>query len=297
MKKGKKLIALALTLSALTYSLSGCNQDAEIPYTLDEVLASFAEETNLDELMTVGENIQIIISEESKEKDFMESVNKLEEYIALSNDLAAIGIKPAETSTVLTAEKYANLDIEDVKLLIETLQENTITDVEKARITAGLSYVLTQNKEWISTNGLNISEELLKRVVKASACEASGLEIEYYTSCKIGARKYSKESSAIGEIEVIDPISNATLTYQIANDNGALTTACEVLYNIQALETDESYETIVSYCSQALDTAKIAIAAGVELDGSTIKSETKINEAKKLILQKNAPEQTETNEG
>ena len=76
-----------------------------------------------------------------------------------------------------------------------------------------------------------------------------------------------------------------------------LSDAAEILYNIQSLEADETYETIVDYCGQALDATKIAIAAGVELDGTTIKSETKAKDAKKLILQMNTTPTTETQEG
>ncbi len=293
---GKKFFALTLAL-AMTIGLAGCSKDEEIPYTLEEILTTLSDDTNVDELMAIGDDIQIIMPEETQEIDFMESVSKLEAYIELSNDLAALGIRPAETSTDAIAEKYSNISIEDARLLLETLSSDEITDVEKARVKAGLSYVLSQNKDWITNNGLNISEELLKRVIKAAGCEASGLEVEYYNSCKISARNYSVESSYIGEMEITDPISNTTLTYQIANNKGALTDATTVLYNIQALEDDETYETVVDYCNQALTASKIAIAAGVDLDDNTIKSESKTSDAKKLILEMYTPEATESQEG
>lgn len=301
MKTGKKVFAL-LTALALTVSLAACsNKDDEINCTLEEVLASYADNTNLDELMANGAAIELVSPEGEveapEETSFMEQVNELEAYISLSKRLENLGIKPATTSTEETSAKYADLSADEIELLIESLNDEGLTDVERARVKAGLSCILAENQEWIMSNGVKISEELLKRTIKAAACQVSGLEVEYYNSCKISARNQSKESDYIGTVEVYDPISGTTLNYEIASGNGAIAQAADVLYGIQVLEGDESYETVVDYCGQALDATKVAVAAGVKLEDDQIKSEKKVKDAKKLILEMDTTQATETQEG
>lgn len=294
----KRCMAL-LTALTLTIGIAGCaeEKDGEIPFTLQEVLESYADDTNLDDLMAIGDTIQLSTLEADRvEADLMKSVATLEEYIAISNSLTALGIVPTESSTPETISQYQNITTDEVKLLIETLASSECTDIEKARVAAGLSYLADYYQDWIGENGLTISEELLKRVIKSAGCEASGLEIEYYDSCKIGSRNHNVESDYISEMEINDPVSGATLSYEIADDKGAISEVAEILYNIQGLEADESYETKLNYCKQALEATKVAIAAGVELEDNQITSEKTAKEAKQLILEMTAPSATTATE-
>ena len=103
---------------------------------------------------------------------------------------------------------------------------------------------------------------------------------------------------SIGEIYVTDPVSEATLTYQIAYNNDSLSDAAELLYSIQSLkEHQKYYENIVAYCSQTLETTKLAVASDVKLDNNCIKSAMKSKDAKQLILEKQNSPSNESTEG
>ncbi len=290
----RKFFAMLLALS-MVVGLTACGKDEGIDLTLEQVLTAIADDTNLDELMKAGNTIAIIQDGEEQEVDFMESVNKLETYIKLANTLSERGIKPAEQTTDAIQELYGSLSIEDIEVLIESLSDESLSDVEKARIEAGLSFILANNQEWIMENGLEIAEELLIRVIKAAACEASGLEVENYTSCTIGAPS-SSDSGYISTIKVNDPVSGTTLEYQLDDGNKPLAQAAYALYNIQGLDGTESYNEVIVYIDGALYIAKVATAAGVELDENEISSSKKEADAKKYIYTMTTPQSTGTTE-
>ncbi len=286
----RRRLTAALLALLMTFGLTSCKdeENTEIPYTLEEVLTAFASSTELDEVMTYGASIEISETTSDKtttyEMDFMDSVNKLEDYIALINELKALGIEPSETSTPDTINKYSNLTLEEVELLVDSL-DSELTDVEEARIRAGLAYVSNSYQQWIKENGLAISEELLLRLVKASICDASGLEPMYFTSCTINPQGTTTDKSKSATVKLTDPISGKTLDYDITNQkDDPLQIAVTTLYNIQSLDENVSYETIVTYCNDTLLTTKLAVAAGVELSNDTIYSDEKTKDAKKKIL-------------
>lgn len=288
----KKVMALLLAVTCLVTSLSGCGKEENIDLSLEQVLTSIANDTNLDELMEVGNTIAIIQNGKEEELDFMESVSRLETYMNLANTLSARGIKPAEEVTPAIKELYSSLTAEDVEILIESLNEESLSDVEKARIEAGLSYVLANDQAWIMGNGLEIAEELLIRVIKAAACQASGLEVENYTSCTIGAQT-SSDSRYISTIKVNDPVSGTTLEYMLDVGNRPLAQAAYTLYNIQGLDGTEEYGEVVSYINEALSDAKVAAAAGVKVDDAMISSAKKESEAKQYIYTLTTPTTTQ----
>lgn len=224
----KRFFAMMLAITMIASGLAGCSKEEKVDLSLEEVLTALAGETNIDELMEAGNTIAIIQNEEEQEVDFMESVSKLETYMNLANALSARGIKPAEEPTDAIKGLYGSLSAEDVEVLIESLNDESLSDVEKARVEAGLSYVLATNQAWIMGNGLEIAEELLIRVIKAAACQASGLEVENYTSCTIGAQT-SSDSGYISTIKVNDPVSGTTLEYYLDDGNKPLAQAAYTL--------------------------------------------------------------------
>lgn len=291
MKLRKKLLALLLATTAMM-NLSSCgSQNEEIPYTFEEVLTMFSNDTNVDELMAVGN--QIIITDEEKtpeEVDFLASIQELEKRVSFSEKLEEAKISTLEEVSDELKELYGELTIDEATVLLESLNDESLTPVAIERLRAGLAYLAAENKEWIKNNGLNISEELLKRVVKAGACEISGLEVDYYGKCTIVPS--TAESDYLGKLNISDPVSGSTLEYEIPRNGNVMSDAVALLYNLQGLD-NPSYKEIIDYCENSLETSKVAVAAGAKLDGDTVDSKLSSNDAKRLILEKATPSTTE----
>lgn len=291
----KRFLSLILALSMMP-SLSACGSENEtIPYTFDEVVTMFSDTTNLDELMTISDPITIYSEDESEELDFSTAIKELEERIKLSQELSSAGVKASEEATDTLKEKYSNLTFDDIKLLLDSLATDDLKDVEEARIKAGLSLIAAQNQNWLQTNGLNISEKLLKSVIKAAACEASGLEIEYYDACSISAEPNAKNENQRKYVQLTDPISEEKIEYEIVSPlfgDNILAAALNTLYNIQSLDKP-SYDSALTYCQDALECSKLMAASKVELNSKDeISSEKSSKDAKTLILEKAAPSAT-----
>lgn len=263
-----KVFSLFLTLSITLGLLSACGKTTEEPimYTLDEILSSFSNDTNLDDLMALDESILLKEDEETKERTFSESIKQLEDYIDLIAKFNSLGIAPTPLYTHMIEDTYSDLTPEEVNLLLESLSDSSIQDIVSLRIKTGIGFKHQQYKEWIENNGIKLSEELLKKVIKAAACETSGLEIKYYNSCTIGAGQSNPNAKT--QIKILDPESNATLEYNIDN-NTILSDAIKLLYKIQSTES-ATYDETLSYTIKSLNLAKLAVAADFNLENKNI---------------------------
>ena len=267
MKIRNKISALLLALAMIIGILSGCDKKEElVPYTLDEILSSFSNDTNLDDLMALDEVILVKEDEETKERNFFESIKRLEDYIDLIAKFNSLGIAPTPLYTHIIEDTYSDLTPEEVNLLLESLSDSSIQDIVSLRIKTGLGFKHQQYKEWIENNGLKLSEELLKKIVKAATCEVSGLEIKYYNSCTISAGQSNPNSKT--QVKVLDPESNASLEYSIDN-NTILSDAIKLLYKIQSTES-ATYDETLSYTIKSLNLAKLAVAADFNLENKNI---------------------------
>lgn len=297
----RKKIASLVLATTMIMGLAACsNKDEEIPYTFGELLTEFSGETNLDELMAKGSKIEIVEPtkenpDQTAEVDFLASVDELEQRMDFSTLLEEADIELSENASEELIKQYSEISIDEAKILLESLSKDDLSPVEQERIKAGLSYLATDNENWIINNGLKISEELLKRVVKAAACEVTGLEVDYYDSCKIVPE--SSDEDFEGKVTINDPVSGATLSYEMVGDSkkNAIYAATNTLYNCQRLE-NPSYKEIFESCEAALEASKIAIAAGAKLDDEQITSELKPSDAKAKVLEKVAPATSETNQ-
>ena len=279
-----KVFSLFLTLSITLGLLSACGKTTEEPimYTLDEILSSFSNDTNLDDLMALDESILLKEDEETKERTFSESIKQLEDYIDLIAKFNSLGIAPTPLYTHMIEDTYSDLTPEEVNLLLESLSDSSIQDIVSLRIKTGIGFKHQQYKEWIENNGIKLSEELLKKVIKAAACETSGLEIKYYNSCTIGAGQSNPNAKT--QIKILDPESNATLECNIDN-NTILSDAVKLLYEIQSIES-ATYDETLSYTIKALNLTKLATAADIELDESrTITCNRNKTQAMQYILE------------
>ena len=286
MKKKTLSVLLAMTIMA---ELTACGKkDEDIPYMYNDVLETFADNTNLDELMESANPITIGSEEEKEEISFSEAVSQLEERLDLSQKFSSEKIEPTNEISDTLKDQFSNISYDEIKVLLDSLKTDDLKDVEKTRINTGLSWLATKNEEWINTNGLNIAENLLKNIIKASVCEVSGLELEHYDRCTISAEPHKNDEDRNTYIELTDPLSEKVIGYYHIDltDDNVLTAATKKLYSLQRQE-NPSYDTILSYCQSALDYAKLVAASGVELTKKNeITAATSSKEAKKLIVEK-----------
>lgn len=282
----KKTIPILLAMSIMA-ELAGCGKkDDPIPYALNDVLTTFSDNTKLDELMEIDKSITINVEEQSEEISFAEAINQLEEKLEINQTLMDIKIKASTEATDALKKQFSNLSLDEVKLLLNSAKNGGLKDIEKVRIQAGLSWIAAENQEWIQANGLNIAEQLLKSIIKVSACETSGLETQYYDTSSISQQPSHMERGDSAAVSVTDPISEEEISYYIdLFDDNILAASTLALYNLQALEKPSS-DTVISYCQKALDYAKLVAASGVELtEDRDLTSTTSSKEAKKLIME------------
>lgn len=301
MNIGKRIFSLLVALG-MVLVLAACSaEDENIPYTFSELLTTLADDTNVDELMDAERKNLAQTAEEGVEvQSYLEQVNELEEKLALAKKLESLGIKPSKDATEQIYEKYGDITAADVELLLEALNNNETSDIEKARIRAGLGLIAANTQSWIKDNGLGISEGLMLRILKAAGCEVSGLEEQYFDSCIVGPRINDAKAAYIGNMTITDPVSGASLQYGLGNtSDSALYAAAVILYDMQSLTAEEiTYDTASAYCEEALEAAKIALAAGVVLEDGTISSEETSKEARQYIMEMaTASSETETQEG
>lgn len=269
---GTRLMSLGLALASVI-AFAGCSnskQDEEIQYTFEEVLNSFSDDTNLDEIMQVKSEILITTEEGKKEVDFFEATKELEKRVDLNEKLKEAEIASIDNASKELMAMYA-LTLENAPLLLESLNE-THTPAEEARIKAALGYINSQNEKWLVDNGLNVSIGLLNRVVQGAACKVCGLEDKYYAKFEIVTDNQQGES--IVRVEGIDPVSNQDFKFNVStkeNDVLALTTDC--LLHMNSLKNGEaSVEAITSNCDRAITLFEYAAASDMVLDDNVIKS-------------------------
>ncbi len=287
--KKKRFLSLALALTMMISLVSCSKKDETIPYTFGEVLEMFADDTNLDELMEVAQPISITEEESNKEMELSEAIKSLEVRLQINDVFIQNGIAANQQQTPDKNDKYSNLSPDDAKILLESLEKDNLSDIEKLRICAGLSQAATDNKKWLQDNGLPISEALLKAVIKAAVCEYSGLEIENYNSCFIGSAP-NKNEEPITPIVLKDPESAYELTYNIpVNRQNPLSDALRTLYVVQKTG-DHSFDFAIHWCKQALECSKLIATSGVELDDNFLVSTESPKDARAKILSKKTNE-------
>lgn len=290
----KRFFALLTSLS-LVVALAGCsNQKQEYDITLDEVLGYLSDETNFDESLHFAPKIGLSYDEHGKREVVLQNaISQLENTIEMITLFQQARITPTTEATSEIVAKYSNKTFDDLKLLLESYQGNELSDIERARLKAGLSYVYGLEQQWIEENGLYISEQALTILIKAAACEASGLEEEYIASCEIIPE--DNNSKSLGTVKITDPVSNEILSYSINRDSSPISSALALLNDIQT-SSDEDFSSIYGKCVKTLDITKLSIAAGIVSDNGVIKSEKTTQDAKRLLLTISQPQVEETAE-
>lgn len=230
---------------------------------LDEIITYDGMITN--KIKSINSNLEVEkndLNETTINIDLLLCIKNLETYITLSNKINNLNYKNKEQLTEVdkaTKEELFNNKnyIEYVENLINKFNNKNTSDIEKARTYQKLDYLNQYYKKYVTENGFIITEDLLKKSLKALACETSGLEIEYYNKCKISDNKIFLRDY----ITVNDPVSGVEYKYKIGPSSKIVNTVLNDLYKIQRyLENKDgkiiTYELVASHCSNTLDNTK-----------------------------------------
>lgn len=258
--------------------------------TLEDTLKRNNENTLLDEIIyfdgNIGDKINDINSNLEVEElnpnyniDLLLCINQLERYINLNSKIKNLNYENKneinEVDEATKEELFNNKNnIEYVENLINKFNDKNTTDIEKARTYQKLTYLNKYYETYVTNNGLTIVENLLKKVLKGLACEASGLEVDYYDNCKISAN----ENIIREYITVTDPVSGAEYIYKIGPRSKIVNTILNDLYKIQELkkikkekdndddkDNNITYEEIATNCINKLNNTKKLLETEIEL--------------------------------
>lgn len=290
MKTWQRIVA-GLAAIVMLGSLSSCKKEnEEIPYTLEEVLTHFADETKIDEVLS-DQNDLTNSEKLMQDFTFAEKVSLLEIYIETIDKITELGIEPEKVPHKTTAEEYSKLTLKEVDDLISNYQKDSVSDIEKLRMKSVLGHMNYTYQEWVKLRGLNISINLLKRVIKAVTCEISGLEIEYYENCTIQKPSKDDEKKLASKIEVKDPICWDSLIYEIPRKNNIYASASDLIFEMRDSKKNR-YDVVRDYSIEAIELTKLAMAAGVQSVDNQISSKLTEEQAKQKVLTMNEPNTT-----
>ena len=304
MKNWKRATA-ALTAGVMAMTLASCSkeEDVEIPYTVDEVLEMYAEDTSIDDVLKNNDRILILEEDEEEDKStLLDAVNKLENYIKIVDAIEPLELEINSQEDEEKTHLIEDMEIEDIEILIESYKAGEIPseDAEVTRQT--LKAIQEQYKTWVVLNGKIIAEEALKRSIKAIACDISNRGLLYYqkstyNDCSISAKNYSDKSFTLGIVSVESPDESSSTkgdNYQITYDTDKTPSfALDKLYKIQENRDSYEYSEISILCKEAIDSLKCLAASDIVEKYDNITSKEKISEVKQKILSKG--NQTETN--
>ena len=258
----KKEITLILGLSVV-FGTGGCifdNQPPTIDQPVADTLSQTSKDTYLDE----------VLDAEGDDQASLDDIAALEDALERYNVLKDVNFGEDHYND-LSDEEKANADAlttEEIELLMEELDNEDLSIVDQSRLSQQLYYLRNSAQEEIEENGITTSINVLKRGVKAAACESAGLEAEYYDYVTIDAA--SQNPYDLG-LTVTDPISGAS-THIKVDSNSIYGEMIQQIYSLQELE-NLSFDEIRNLTNESLNLVKVSVYSGATLSGDTMTSE------------------------
>ena len=206
----QKAITLILGLSVVV-GTGGCvfdNQPPTIDQPVADTLSQTSKDTYLDE----------VLGAEGDDQASLDDIAALEDALERYNVLKDVNFGEDHYND-LSDEEKANADAlttEEIELLMEELDNEDLSIVDQSRLSQQLYYLRNSAQEEIEENGITTSINVLKRGVKAAACESAGLEAEYYDYVTIDAA--SQNPYDLG-LTVTDPISGASTHIKVDSNS------------------------------------------------------------------------------
>lgn len=256
--------ALALMLGVgVVFGTTGCifnNTAPTIDQTVESTISQTAQDTYLDEVFMDDNDDQASLSELSTLEGALERYDLLKEVDFGDEHYNDLSEEDKATANALSTE--------DIELLIEELDKDDLSIVDKSRVLQQLFYLRNDAQGEIEEKGITISTNALKRGIKAAACEATGLEAEYYDYVSIDA---ADQSPSVLGLTVTDPVSGASTHINVEYDSiyGKM---IHQIYDLQVLD-NPSFDDIREQTEESLNLVKVSAYSGVTLSGDTMTSE------------------------
>ena len=210
-KMNKSLIAIPLSFIIATFALIYKTSPRTLKDSFIDILDNSKETSLFDEILNLDETIGV----ENPENGEIEQI-QVEDAITILEEKSLINEKINKLH--LNRNHLNELPEESKKSIIEFLNENGIdiiidiynnkdnTKIDKARIAQQLIYIQDENNKWLKSNGIAVSESILRRVLSAGTIESYGtFSPEEYNNCEFNI----DDTGLIKRIVLNDQISGA----------------------------------------------------------------------------------------
>lgn len=274
-KATRKATAI-LSIILLSGGLYSCaSDDPAIKEPIETSVSANKENSNMDYVLSMDA--------EENDEGTLENLSTLEEQVNIYKLLDDLDLGDDYKELAQESkEELQELSLEDIKLLVESLDSDNLTEIERARVEQNLSYLKTYTAEKIDKDGRKIVLDGLFRSVKGAACEYVGLEVEYFSSVTILGQK---SDSADLLLSVSDPISGKVVDVKVDN-HSIYGDMIYKIYDMQS-ESNPSFDDTMKDVSESLDLIKISCYSGVKAKKTILGNELMTSEVKeKDIIEK-----------
>lgn len=295
----KKLIAVASAFVLGTIVM--CNScgskkepsyaDVDVDANILEIVNNNADEIYLDDILNDNNNkIEVVClndlltNESNKTKiTLKDGISKLDTYLHMYNKIDFVNSIDKNIVSNLKKEdneyynkimnEVINYSEEDINNLIEQLENDKLTAIERSRIETKLVFLKDCYARWISKNGLEIAEEYLLINIKAIACNLVGLEAKDYNKCTITIPESNQNKTKAKDKYYIIDVKENGVTFKCVvkgNEEDPLYACLRELVNIQRrLTNDCAYQPNrddADFCEKALLYGKLSLYGEYELE-------------------------------
>lgn len=285
MKKMERIIAGIVALS-MVFLLPSCSKKEEQKdyISLEKLLELKDDDTTIDEYIEL-KAIELTENGTQEVYNFADSVFQLESYLEIIDKLSKIEFSTKAPPAEVLGRNYYDLTVYETEYLIDMFNSETISEEEKLEIETELKLQDLGYKRWVSSNGLKISQELLKNAIVASICYDTDLTTKQYDYCIMSPKNYIQKEKELGTISIYDPYKEEIIaTYTIEKSDDTISEALELLYEINSIiNKQNAFYKIEDTCKETLDYAKLLTVSNVKIGRDKITSTDKSSDEDKVL--------------
>lgn len=261
-----KLTAILLG-GTMAFSLTGCGGHVDMQsMTTSEVLQmqEVQDVTLMDELIANGK------LRYGEELDIVQAADQLERYMNIVDHLDSIKFDDVSELESLSPERYQetlSYTMDDIDLLIEMASykgKNLKKQEEKLTALKQLYYLYNYCNEWISSNGQNISINIMMAAIKGAVADELNISVDNYSSITIPASNGSNEPDS-NFIKVGDK------QYEVKTSAQELWNTINYIYAVQNYDPENGNE-FETY-RKAINYAKTTMAAGANVKNNRLEEQ------------------------
>lgn len=170
----------------------------EYPYHLDnktvlELTDQNADHSYFDDVLALDETMKVydINGNEIGSLQIEEAIKMLEQYVETAELVSDLDLSDKEYNAMTEDEKkeaLAEYEEHGLDGLIRRYKNKNNTDIEKARWARKIKYISEYlGTDWLDANGMNVTQQLINKVVQSSVIETyGGLTPAEYSYVQIG---------------------------------------------------------------------------------------------------------------